>query len=288
MKSWKIGAVAGLIAGIMTGIATFVDGLIKLSIPIFGLYYMGLETLTTSVIRRIAYTEIVLGIIWWAVAGLIYVRIYDLIPGKGILKGLVYSLGLYLIYGVRWASYELFYGSIPTTILFLILFYIFILSGLAFGASYEYFSNKYSVTKYKSKMYKDGFLKGIYPGAFAGLVFGLVAFSIVFLIYNQLLYPSLIPDIGFLVGQLGTHLFFNMVWCALFGMLFVRFYERIPSNGVLKGLIFSMVIYFFTTFRFGIHALAYGQIIWFIGPMLTIFGFIAFGIVLGYLYKPTK
>ncbi|MCW4033612.1 MAG: hypothetical protein NWF08_09520, partial [Candidatus Bathyarchaeota archaeon] len=102
MKSWKIGAVSGLIAGIVAGIAGFVHGLSVISIPVLNLNFWGghygFDTLTTEVIRRIAYVEITLGIIIWVVAGLIYIKIYDLIPGKGVLKGLVYSLVFYLIF----------------------------------------------------------------------------------------------------------------------------------------------------------------------------------------------
>jgi len=288
MKSWKIGAIAGLIAGIVGGIATFVN-ILSVLIPAFGIkQHWGLETLSTEVIRIIAYVEITLSIIWWIAAGLIYVKIYDLIPGKGILKGLVYSLGMYLIFCVRTGSLELFYGRITVAIAWFSLFYTYIIGGLVFGASYEFLSNKYSVTKYKPKISKNDSVKGIYAGAFGGLAMGIVVFLYMSLIVNPYLYQSFAADVGFLIGQLGTHMFFNMVWCASFGVLFVRFYERIPGKGLLKGFIFSMVIFFFTTGRTATFSLAYGQILWFIANMLAILGFLAFGIIIGYIYKPKK
>jgi hypothetical protein len=68
-------------------------------------------------------------------------------------------------------------------------------------------------------------------------------------------------------------------------MLFVVFYEKIPGKGVLKGLIFSMIMFFISSFRSGIFVLAYGDLmlgLWQFGGGFTFF---VFGILLGYLYK---
>lgn len=285
-NSLKVGIISGLIAGLVGGIAAFVHALLEIEI---GDSYWFFQTLTITAIKNIAFVNITINIIWWIIAGLIYVKIYDLIPGKRILKGLVYSLGLGLIFSVRVGTYELFYGNVTISFLWIITWYLYIISGLVFGASYEFLSNKYSVPKYKKKTYKNDLSKGLYIGAFAGLVMGLAVFILNFQIYNPLQYPRLAEDIGFLISQLGIHMFFNMVWGMVFGILFVRFYERIPRKGVLKGIIFSMVIFFFTSFQWAILCLAFGSeyaLFWFSALTSTGFvGFLSYGIVLGILYK---
>jgi Na+/proline symporter len=108
-------------------------------------------------------------------------------------------------------------------------------------------------------------------------------------IFNPEIYPKYAKDIGILVGQLGTHLFFNMVWGIVFGILFVMFYDKIQREGILKGLIFGMVIYFLSTFRGAILLLSYASPEWFLTyGMGGLIGFLIFGIVLGLLYcKPS-
>ena len=69
-----------------------------------------------------------------------------------------------------------------------------------------------------------------------------------------------------------------------------RVYEKIPNQGMLKGIIFGLTIYLITSFRVGIEFLACGYDIaysslWITGTFILFF---TFGIVLGYLYKPTK
>ena len=84
---------------------------------------------------------------------------------------------------------------------------------------------------------------GIHPGAFAGFAGGTAVFVCNFLFYNKELWPKYSTDVVFLLGQFGTHAFFNMIWGAVFGILFVMFYEKIPREGIPKAIIYGMIIF---------------------------------------------
>ena len=84
-NSLKISAVSGLIAGIIADILYIFYGLIFIIIRIG---YWEFQTLTITAIKKIAFAEITISMIWWIIAGLFYVKIYDLIPGKRVLKDL--------------------------------------------------------------------------------------------------------------------------------------------------------------------------------------------------------
>jgi hypothetical protein len=136
-------------------------------------------------------------------------------------------------------------------------------------------------------------MSGIFPGAIAGCIYGIMASSgnvLMGILGIWAWIPNYLADIEFLVYQLGTHVFFNLIWGAIFGMLFAFFYERIPGRNISKSLIFSMVIFSITSFRAGIYYLAYGSFQASFGWIFFgFFAFIPFGLVLGLLYrKPTK
>ena len=92
------------------------------------------------------------------------------------------------------------------------------------------------------------------------------------------------------MGQLGTAVLFNIIWGIIFGILFATFYEKIPSKGILKGLIFSIIVFFFSNIPISIRNVIYAQwysmALW--SLLAALFVFVPFGIVIGTLYKPTK
>jgi hypothetical protein len=79
-----------------------------------------------------------------------------------------------------------------------------------------------------------------------------------------------------------------LIWGAIFGILFAFFYERVPGHNISKGLIFSMIIFSITNLPLAIHSIVYGIFAGFFAWTFAIFAFIAYGLVLGYLYKPKK
>ena len=292
-NSLKIGIVAGLIAGIF---ASIILSIILVGFDLTGpqnpYAFSGLPLRFTSIIE-IVIAEIILGVIWGILLGVIYSRFYDLIPGKKISKGLIFGLLYYSIYIIRTGMLILFYGFVLFAFsFFLIGFLPWIIYGLAIGILYEFMSNRYHVIKDKRLIKTHPIMSGFFPGTIAGCIYGVMAFSSNLLMGILGIWawiPNYLADIEFLLNQLGTHVFFNLIWGGIFGMLFAFFYERIPDGKISKSLIFSMIIFSITSFRVGIYYLVYGSFPGFFGwVFFGFFAFIPYGLLLGYLYKPTK
>jgi hypothetical protein len=282
MKSWKIGALAGLIAGIVYGI---INSILTIYILETGLPFY---TIPITPIPNVGLGVMIIDISWSVGLGIIYSKIYHLIPGKTISKGLIYGLGLCLIFYIRNMTFFYFYSNIPPAIHALMSSFIPIVFGLVLGVLYEFLHNRYYPIKEELKIKKYRTWSGIYPGAFAGLAGGLVT-PIGNLIFIKELYPRYAEDIGFFIGQTGTHVFFDMIWGIIFGIIFVRFYEEIPGKGIFKGIVFGTAMFFMTTLRGSFYFLANGQITWFLYLVITSYSmYLVFGLVLGYLYKPPK
>ena len=129
---------------------------------------------------------------------------------------------------------------------------------------------------------------GIHPGAIAGLLGGVMVPITYFVGVAVGFWPPAIPhpDISFWLSQLGAHVLFNLIWGIVFGILFVRPYEIIPGKRMLKGIVYGLVIFLITSFRWAIHYLAYGDILDFQVWVTTGFlNFLVFGLVLGILYR---
>jgi hypothetical protein len=291
-SSWKIGAVSGLIAGIIAGIIAFFLAVYHLE---NGFPYWGLEILETIPTKEIAIVEIPFYTITGIVFGIMFSKVYDLIPGKSIVKGFVAGLILYLIFSIRWYTFSIML-NIPNTNLHYIVIYVPM--GLITGISYAILNKRDTSNeeKFATKTYD---LKGVfYPGAIAGIVSGITSFLAAWLIINPLMWQRFSTDVGFLMSQLGTLVMFDMIWGIVFGVLFAMFYEKIPGKGIFKGLIFAISVYFFTNLPTTVYHLMYYQLltleyeilIWGIWSILTgLSVFIPFGIVLGLLYrKPTE
>lgn len=290
-KSLKIGAVAGLMAGVIAGIVAIIIALITFKI---GLPYWELLPPPVTPLTKITTVEIVINVIWGVFLGTVYSKIYYLIPGKKISKSLLFGLICYLINDIRATSLVLFYGYILSAISGILSIFSWIAYALVLGFIYEFLQGRYLKAKEKLKIKKHSIRSGIHPGAIAGLLGGIVAGIIAAVIGAIGFWPPSVPDpvIGFFLSQLGTHVFFNMIWGVVFGMLFVMFYDGIPGKDIKKGIVFSLVIFFITTFRGNIHQLTYSSTpaalfrsySWII---IGFFMFLTVGLVLGLLYKKT-
>jgi hypothetical protein len=281
MKSWKIGAISGLIAVIIIRLLT-------VSVVVFSpLNFLYFWIPSEMIIRKIP-VETSIGIIWGIVSGIIYSKIYDLIPGRSILKAIIFGLGIYLILNVRGATFSIFYSRIQEAILGLVQIWFWTVFGLVLGISYEFLLRRYSVKKKKLKIIRPDLRNGIHPGAIAGFFGGIGVFILNIIIFNRELFPYM-TDISFLISQMGTHAFFNMIWGIVFGIFFVMFYEKIPGKGISKGMVYCIIIFFLTPFLLGLGEIAYGEPMrgyWYCIGGFT--NFFIFGIIIGALYKPTK
>ncbi|MCW4032847.1 MAG: hypothetical protein NWF08_05590, partial [Candidatus Bathyarchaeota archaeon] len=103
MKSWKIGALAGLIAGIAAGIVHTICANIATSIGLFSLGWH-------PIIPNAYVANISLGIIFGVICGVIYSKANGVIPGKCILNGAFYGLILLLLSWVQTGTFGLIYG----------------------------------------------------------------------------------------------------------------------------------------------------------------------------------
>jgi len=136
IKNMKSGFSAGIIAGFVGGVVAFILIIIG---NITGIWVPFEGALNDVVfLTNQAVTHIGLNTIWGTIFGLIYSRFYDLIPGKGIWKGLYFGLLLFLIINISQASYLAAFGSFFWVIgNFYVAFPIRIIYGFVLGALYE-------------------------------------------------------------------------------------------------------------------------------------------------------
>ena len=94
-------------------------------------------------------------------------------------------------------------------------------------------------------------------------------------------------NISFLITQFTSHLALNMIWGIIFGIIYARIYDCIPAKGISKGVVFALVFYLLiSNIRIGSFLQSYGIYEFAFGEIWTgFFGSIAFGIVLGALYR---
>ncbi|MCW4033283.1 MAG: hypothetical protein NWF08_07855, partial [Candidatus Bathyarchaeota archaeon] len=166
MKSWQIGAIAGLIAGIIAGIVYSI--FIKLAVSI-GFY----DPSWRPIFENSFETNIILPIIWGMFFGIIYSKTRSLIPGKGASRDLFFGLILVLIIWIRHATFSLAYGWYLNAIgLFFTGFFKWIAFGLVLGLLYDFLCNRYYPKKKELKIKTYDMQGGILPGAIAGIVQG--------------------------------------------------------------------------------------------------------------------
>ena len=296
MKSWKIGAVAGLIAGFVWGLLTGIFSNIAVSMGLYEPWWRHIYSNNLIVL-------IPFFCFWGIIFGLIYSKVYSIIPKKGIWKGLIYCLFIYFITIFRIYFFVIPYGNIlnaagdyfawlPSCIAF----------GLLLGFLYEFLSNRYYPKKeLKIMTYDIG--SGIFPGAVAGIIGGIAAsfFAIIGHITGYWGIPSkkgeIISTIDFWLSQAGTHILMHLIWGTIFGILFAKVYNLIPGKGIKKGLyyglilititsIFTNVYFFFLEINHNEWELALSDAL---NHIIMIAFAIVFGLSLGLLYrKPTK
>jgi hypothetical protein len=293
-SSWKIGAGSGLIAGIVFGIIYEIFNQIAVSLGLFEIYW-----------REITINNVVVNIplfgFWGLVLGIIYSKVYNIIPKKSIFKGLIYGLFLYFIIPFRIETFDIAYG------LYLDVFgvnfsgfFSWLSYGLILGILYDHLSKRYYPTKEELKIITYPMKSGILPGAIAGFSGGMAA-SISQVIGHATGYwgiPTtegvIISTMDFWLSQVGTHILINMIWGTVFGAFFALVYNLVPGKKVNKGLCYGLIIFLITTFLIGTNiviwpifhnkwvvATFYAGAAWITGGAQ----FLIFGIVLGLFYR---
>ena len=277
-NSIKNGIISGSIAGLVLTIVLEIYIRISVSIGLWDPYLRGI--ITPYFFLKI----FPLFIFWGAILGIIYSKVYNLIPKGKVMKGLIYGLLLFFIISLRYVMYD--YPITPALSIAGFIFtdfFAWIAYGLTLGILFEILANKYFSFEKESEILQYAFRSGIVPGAIAGLSSGIMA-SIFYLIFNP-------PGIWNIIT---IQILINILWGIIFGGIFAKVYNLVPDVKFKKGLYFGSLIFFITIFHMSSWSMAvfayhdYWQIIPSVIGFYWISGFaqaIIFGLVLGYLYK---
>ena len=134
----KSSILAGAIAGSIMGIVNFVLGymlsIIGVTEPLGGSWEIAQSLLMLIVLALFS-----LSVIWGIFFGVIYGRFFDNIPGKGIMKGLVYGILVWIAKDVAAGSYValIFMATSISINLILVGFFMWIVYGLVLGYLYK-------------------------------------------------------------------------------------------------------------------------------------------------------
>jgi len=259
----KAGIISGLIAGIVAGIigAIFTIFVMKAGLPYL---YAGPLPVT-----KIFIIEIILTLIWGIILSVIFLKAYDVIPGKRISKYIIYGLFCHLVLGIRivtfWVPYAMVAESAPWII---IGFPKWIVYALVLGFLYEFLSSKKYIIIDKKEIIKYDMISGVVLGAFLGIINGILANLTLYIgmalgfwyTATGVSFLEYLKDIEFVTYQFGTQTFIHLLWGAIFGAIFARSYNIIPGKGVTKGLYYGLVVALITGVHKGAFYLAYGYI----------------------------
>jgi len=219
--------------------------------------------------------------------GIVYTRFYDVIPGKGIKKGLVYALILYLAQDLWPASYYLANGNFPASSGFLF-------SGILVSATYGLLQGAlYQGPKHLGET-EDSITRGIIVGAIAGIIGGIMAFALQFMNINIMgmsyywyQFMAQVRPVTSIINLAAIEIVLMTVWGAVFSALFVLFYVRVPGRGIMKGLCFGLILCLLCVVRTFSWGIPYAAIRNTLAMSIVIYSlmFITYGLVLGALYR---
>ena len=274
-NSWKIGAVAGLVAGIASGLIAFISDNI--------LAVIGLSS------GMVYFNELIVNLIWGLIFGVIFSRTYNMIPGKGILKGLCYGLLVFLFTAFRESIWIAAYASVFFAIsVALAYFFASIVFGIVLGILYD---------EPDRTLVRPDMTKGTFAGLIAGMLGGIVAY-LMQIIDNVYVYQlgTAWMEPSFILSQLSVHLGIHAIYGGIFGAIFVYVYDLVPRKGISKAIVYGLIAYLVMDVHFAFRYILYAITIMpeILGENLgTLYiGFVAFlvfGIVLGLLYrKPSE
>ncbi|MCW4032117.1 MAG: hypothetical protein NWF08_01845 [Candidatus Bathyarchaeota archaeon] len=135
---------------------------------------------------------------------------------------------------------------------------------------------------------------GIHAGAIAGVIIGIIQAICSFILTSiGIIKPPGGPEVWdfslnvlFLLAVISL----GVIWGIIFGAIYKFLYGFIPGKGVVKGLCYGLLIWLVKDIAAGSYVALIGfEMNLAIGLIIVgFFMWIAYGLVIGVLYKPTK
>ena len=128
--------------------------------------------------------------------------------------------------------------------------------------------------------------RGIYAGLIAGLITSIIPLVSDYSFSTMGILQQWQVCIDFLIRKIIIHIVNNAIWGAIFGLILIIFFDRIPGKWIKKGLIIGLILSIFAVIRPTFFWLTYGAVIPGLAYMLgyTIDKF-AYGILFAALYR---
>ena len=274
--------VAGLVAGIISGIVATIA---LISACVLNLPWPNLpvsSVLTTPFLTTHLEFEFVINGFFGIIFGIIYSKYYDATPGKGIIKGLCFGLILYLIGGFYpgvhiWERYMDIVSAIGT---WWMVFFCLTSYGLVLGALYRRPTR--AVGKHDVK-------SGVFSGTVAGVIGGIAATIFMIIGVNLKVWAPFVPGILSATSFTAHHILeiiVTIAFGAIFGAMYSIYYDSTPGKGILKGLVYGLLLYLISSIRTGVLFAGYGNLSYAISVFwLGFFTLAVYGLVLGALYR---
>jgi hypothetical protein len=132
MSGIQVGAIAGLLGGAFALLSRVLGGLVGL-FPFMYVIIEGekivIEDFTIQIISGIA-SQLFINMVWGIIFGIIFVKAYNVIPGKGVKKGLIFGMLFFLVASCRLSVYFILWGDLDA---FWTYFFIGFFNALFYG-----------------------------------------------------------------------------------------------------------------------------------------------------------
>ncbi|MCW4033402.1 MAG: hypothetical protein NWF08_08465 [Candidatus Bathyarchaeota archaeon] len=125
---------------------------------------------------------------------------------------------------------------------------------------------------------------GTSAGAIAGIAGGITSLIVGFVGFSMGLWGAAPSMTNWIIVQIAL----NLIWGTIFGAIYAKVYNVVPGKGVMKGLIYSLIIWLVFV---GLYPISFFVLSLQMIPLAVMWGIVGFfvrlvyGPVLGALYK---
>ncbi|MCW4033437.1 MAG: hypothetical protein NWF08_08640 [Candidatus Bathyarchaeota archaeon] len=125
----KSGVAAGAIAGIIAGIVAVLYLELLVNMGPLAMYYVA----DPVILMKWAATHIGLNVFWGAVMGAVFAKVYNVVPNKGAMKGLIFSLIMWIFVNVYMVTFNTLSLGMPVTMSGILLISVGLLVRIVYG-----------------------------------------------------------------------------------------------------------------------------------------------------------